>query len=95
MYERHTTYLYRFALRHTAGDEDDAQDLVHDAWVRAVQRLAVFEWKSQLRTWLAGFVVILGGLLNMGIFLKIGGQFLIHVSGAPEMHLKWVMTGAE
>jgi solute:Na+ symporter, SSS family len=42
--------------------------------------------------WLAGFVVILGGLLNMGIFLKIGGQFLIYVSGAPEIHLKWVMT---
>ena len=42
--------------------------------------------------WLAGFVVILGGLLNMGIFLKIGGQFLIHVSGVPEIHLKWVMT---
>lgn len=42
--------------------------------------------------WLAGFVVILGGLLNMGIFLKIGGQFLIYVTGAPEIHLKWVMT---
>lgn len=59
LYERHTTYLYRFALRLTAGDEDEAQDLVHDAWVRAVQRLAGFEWKSQLRTWLAGFVVSL------------------------------------
>jgi len=42
--------------------------------------------------WLAGLVVILGGLLNMGIFLKVGGQFLVHVSGVPEAHLKWVMT---
>lgn len=57
LYERHTTYLYRFALRLTAGDEDVAQDLVHDAWVRAVQRVAGFEWHSTLRTWLAGFVV--------------------------------------
>jgi RNA polymerase sigma-70 factor, ECF subfamily len=57
LYERHTTYLYRFALRLTAGDEDVAQDLVHDAWVRAVQRVAGFEWRSTLRTWLAGFVV--------------------------------------
>ena len=56
LYERHTTYLYRFALRLTAGDEDVAQDLVHDAWVRAVQRVAGFEWRSTLRTWLAGFV---------------------------------------
>lgn len=59
LYERHTTYLYRFALRLTAGDEDVAQDLVHDAWVRAVQRVAGFEWRSTLRTWLAGFVVSL------------------------------------
>lgn len=59
LYERHTTYLYRFALRLTAGDEDVAQDLVHDAWVRAVQRAAAFEWRSTLRTWLAGFVVAL------------------------------------
>ena len=59
LYDRHTTYLYRFALRLTAGDEDVAQDLVHDAWVRAVQRVAAFEWRSTLRTWLAGFVVSL------------------------------------
>jgi RNA polymerase sigma-70 factor (ECF subfamily) len=59
LYDRHTTYLYRFALRLTSGDEDVAQDLVHDAWVRAVQRVAAFEWRSTLRTWLAGFVVSL------------------------------------
>jgi RNA polymerase sigma-70 factor (ECF subfamily) len=59
LYERHSTYLYRFALRLTAGDGDVAQDLVHDAWVRAVQRLAQFEWRSRLRTWLAGFVLSL------------------------------------
>ncbi len=31
--------------------------------------------------WLAGVVVILGGLLNMGIFLRLGGDFLMYVSG--------------
>ena len=30
---------------------------MHDAWVRSVSRLAAFEWKASLRTWLAGFVV--------------------------------------
>ena len=59
LYERHSSHLYRLALRLTAGDDDIAQDLVHDAWVRAVQRLAAFQWRSQLRTWLAGFVVSL------------------------------------
>ena len=57
LYERHTTYLYRLALRLTGGDTELAGDLVHDAWVRAVSRLAAFEWKASLRTWLAGFVV--------------------------------------
>jgi SSS family solute:Na+ symporter len=31
--------------------------------------------------WLAGVVVILGGVLNMGIFLRLGGDFLMFVTG--------------
>lgn len=57
LYDRHTPYLYRFALRLTGGRSDAAQDVVHDAWVAAVERLASFEGRSALRTWLAGFVV--------------------------------------
>jgi RNA polymerase sigma-70 factor (ECF subfamily) len=57
LYDRHTTYLYRLALRLTGGDEAEAEDLVHDTWVRATQRLASFKWQAQLRTWLAGFVI--------------------------------------
>lgn len=57
LYDRHTTYLYRLALRLTGGNEADANDVVHDAWVRATQRLSTFQWKAQLRTWLAGFVI--------------------------------------
>jgi len=30
--------------------------------------------------WLAGVVIVLGGLLNMGVFLKIGGDFLVIVT---------------
>lgn len=59
LYDRHSTHLYRFALRLTAGNEDVSADLVHDAWVRAVPRLPSFEWRSQLRTWLSGFVLSL------------------------------------
>jgi len=31
--------------------------------------------------WLSGVVVIVGGLLNMGIFLRMGGEFLTYVAG--------------
>ncbi len=30
---------------------------------------------------LSGVVIILGGLLNMGVFLRMGGNFLVHVFG--------------
>ncbi len=29
--------------------------------------------------WLAGWVIVLGGLLNMGVFLRVGGEFLVYV----------------
>ena len=57
LYERHTQRLFRLALRLTHGDTDAAEDVVHDAWIASVPRLASFEWRSQLSTWLAGFVV--------------------------------------
>ncbi len=31
--------------------------------------------------WLSGLVIILSGLLNMGIYLRMGGEFLISVAG--------------
>lgn len=57
LYDRHTPSLYRLALRLSAGNTAVAEDLVHDAWMRAVPRLRQFAWASSLRTWLSGFVV--------------------------------------
>ncbi|HSJ12837.1 MAG TPA: RNA polymerase sigma factor [Longimicrobiales bacterium] len=57
LYTRHTPALYGLALRLTNGRDADAEDVVHDAWVRAAERLAEFEWRSALATWLCGFVV--------------------------------------
>jgi RNA polymerase sigma-70 factor (ECF subfamily) len=56
LYDRHTPFLYGYALRLTNGDESLAQDIVHDAWIGAVERFASFEWRSSLRTWIGGFV---------------------------------------
>jgi SSS family solute:Na+ symporter len=41
--------------------------------------------------WLAGVVIVLGGLLNMGVFLKIGGDFLCAVCGWNPDYLVLVM----
>ena len=41
--------------------------------------------------WLAGLVTVLGGLLNMGIFLRLGGEFLVHAAGLDPEYLKATM----
>ncbi len=42
--------------------------------------------------WLSGLVIILSGLLNMGIYLRMGGEFLISVAGiTPGGHTLEIM----
>jgi RNA polymerase sigma factor (sigma-70 family) len=57
LYDRHTPYLYRLALRLAGYERSTAEDWVHDSWVAAMERLPRYEGRSELRTWLAGFVV--------------------------------------
>jgi len=41
-----------------------------------------------------GTMMVLSGVLNMGLFLKAGSQFITAISGLQdEMYLKWIMTG--
>jgi len=56
LYHRHTRPLYATAVRLTR-DPEAAADIVHDAWVRAVESLDRFEHRSTLRTWLTGILV--------------------------------------
>ena len=42
--------------------------------------------------WASGVVIVLGGLLNMGVFLRIGGEFLVFATGMNPDYLKIVMT---
>jgi SSS family solute:Na+ symporter len=40
----------------------------------------------------SGVVIVLGGLLNMGVFLRTGGEFLVTVSGLDAGYLEIMMT---
>ena len=42
--------------------------------------------------WAAGVVIVLGGLLNMGVFLRTGGEFLVLVCGFDVKYLEITMT---
>src|SRR5690606_351704 len=42
--------------------------------------------------WWSGVVIVLGGLLNMGVFLRTGGEFLVIVCGFDKQYLEMTMT---
>lgn len=57
LYREHTPMIYAMALRLCAGSGPEAEELVQEAWVRAVERLAAFRGGSTFRTWLCGILL--------------------------------------
>src|ERR1041385_755977 len=49
--ERHSAPLFRLAYRMT-GNEQDAEDIVQETFLRAYRQLPKFESRSSFRTWL-------------------------------------------
>jgi len=43
--------------------------------------------------WASGLVIVLGGLLNMGVFLRMAGDFLTEAIGIDTQYLEILMTG--
>jgi RNA polymerase sigma factor (sigma-70 family) len=56
LYLRHTPMLFAIALRRVE-NVPDAEDAVHDTWVRGVEGLHQFRGASTLRTWLTGVLI--------------------------------------
>ncbi len=57
LYRRHAAFLYRFLLRLSGGDASAADEGVQETWVRAARGLAGFQFRSSLKTWLAGIAI--------------------------------------
>jgi SSS family solute:Na+ symporter len=64
---------------------------LRDSGVVTIAELFESRFGSKVR-WLSGLVIVLGGLLNMGIFLRQGGEFLVRVCGFNEGYLEVTMT---
>jgi solute:Na+ symporter, SSS family len=64
---------------------------LRDSGVMTIPELIEKQFGSNVR-WAAGVVIVLGGLLNMGVFLRIGGQFLVKVAGINPGYLEITMT---
>jgi RNA polymerase sigma-70 factor (ECF subfamily) len=57
LYRRHTPALYQLALRFAGWNAHDAEEVVQDTWIRAVEALEKFRWESGFRTWLTGIAI--------------------------------------
>lgn len=57
LYRRHSPALYQLVLRMLGGVQHDAEDVVQEAWIRAVRQLGNFRWESSLRTWLSAIAL--------------------------------------
>ena len=64
---------------------------LRDSGVITIPELIEKQFGQRLR-WAAGVVIVLGGLLNMGVFLRTGGQFLVLVAGLDVKYLEIMMT---
>lgn len=56
LYRSKTPHLYRMALRLTQ-DEYQSEELLQEMWIIAIKKLAQFEWRSELKTWLIGILI--------------------------------------
>ena len=57
LYNRHTQSIWNMAMKLTAGNAHEAEEIVQEAWMRAITGLPSFEWKSSLRTWLIKIMI--------------------------------------
>jgi SSS family solute:Na+ symporter len=64
---------------------------LRDSGVITIPELLEQKFGQRIR-WAAGVVIVLGGLLNMGVFLRTGGQFLVLVAGLNVRYLEIMMT---
>lgn len=56
LYRRHTPRLYQLIYR-LVESEQDAEDIVQEAWIRASEAAANFRWESGFATWLTGIAI--------------------------------------
>ena len=64
---------------------------LRDLGLTTVPEFFEVKYSRRLRL-VAGVLVAVGGLLNMGVFLKVEGTFLTIIAGLPLSDLKWTMT---
>ncbi|MFI5311332.1 MAG: RNA polymerase sigma factor [Gemmatimonadales bacterium] len=86
LYRRHTPRLRRLIARLVGDANADADDVVQEAWVRAVKGLGRFRWDSSFSTWIGS----IGIRVCHELFRKqkrwsfVGGEVPESAAAVPE-----------
>lgn len=59
---------------------------LRESGVMTIPELIDRQFGEKVR-WASGVVIVLGGLLNMGVFLRVGGEFLLLVTGSSVQYI--------
>jgi RNA polymerase sigma-70 factor (ECF subfamily) len=88
LYRRHTPQLFPFVRRLLGASHTDAEDVVQETWVRAVQSLDRFRWESEFSTWLAGIGLNVGRdwLRKRGRSLESAWDESVEAPARPVLH---------
>lgn len=57
LYRRCTPVIYLLALRMLSGNETDAEEIMQEVWMRAIEGLPRFRWQSTFETWLYSITI--------------------------------------
>jgi RNA polymerase sigma-70 factor (ECF subfamily) len=92
LYRKHTISIYRLALQLTDKDVTATEDIVQEAWIRAIEKLSSFKWNSSFKTWLSGIVINCCREYlrkkKSHLFLEETGELSIHPPSADKIDLQ-------
>lgn len=57
LYRQYSPALNQFLYRLCAGDQGEAEELLQESWVRALEKLDSFDGRSSFKTWLTGIAM--------------------------------------
>lgn len=84
LYDAHVERVFRLCYRLSGGDEELAQDFTQETFVRAFEKLATFQGRSRLSTWLHA----------VGVSVALNGMRRVKRTRAREQALDSVPTAA-
>lgn len=57
LYRKYTPMLYQFLLKSLNSNHYIVEEIIQETWVRVIQNLTTFKWRSSFKTWLFGIAI--------------------------------------